>query len=895
MKTDKKKLLKKVIAVSLLASMAVMNQMSYVAPMAYAFTEDTEAKLAQITATHDISALAESFVETPENGGIISINITQAGTYLFKGTNYNTDGACYIDVQVTVAEGVTANLIFDGLEIANKNGFHEDSSGNISVRGVANSPFVINGTANVYIKSDSVLTADKEMYGNFFSGDGTVNFMESENGAMLTTDWIDTTNIGVHGAYLDAGPSGSFKMTDGYCGSTDCWLGADDVITGGYCTLHNDYISYPTDGNGHDVYRSTLEGLPADTKVVSYNGNTYSFTYTDADGKLITFLPDLTQSGLAIAVGDEVYLYEADDITSDTNDYSATIYTFSDPTPLVDGIKLTKEYGDSEFGLTVNDDATVDENVTALKVNSADPISETDTGEYSTNAEISFTYGGQEYTMDIEVPVEITAKELTATITAEDKVYDKSSEVDVEVSFEGLVGSDTLTAEDYTVTAEFDDADGNVGTEKTVTAVITLSDDITNYTLANNGEATATADITAKDITVKSATVSDKVYDGTTDATVTAVEFDGVIDGDVVDYTATGAFADKNAGEDKAVTGTVTLKDTETNYKLTDGKFSTTADITEKGISVAEIKISDKTYDGTTKAIVESIKFEGVEEGIVITEDDYEITAVFDDKNAGEDKTVTVTITLKGQLKDYALEESVITVKADIAKAKITIDSIISSDKLFDGKDDADIADVRFKGSVASDKITYTATGKFDSAEIGADKTVTATITLTGDSAKNYEFDGGKATVVFTQKTDSDINGVSGVADDKDSVFTYKSAADKDDLKKPVSFTQVADISGETSFTYVVDEEGTYDIYFVYKKKIADLGNNDVATIYAALSEDGYMTREMSTSDYFTKVYFGDEVYEVEEGYGLFIYRILDVPDKYTIYVSEDVILSDEA
>lgn len=805
MKTDKKKLLKKVIAVSLLASMAVTNQMSYVAPMAYAFTEDAEAKLAQITETYDISKLAESFVETPENGGIISINIDQAGTYLFKGSNVVNEGTgeeYSIDVVVTVAEGVTANLIFDELEIVNKNGTYEDSSGNISFVGVANSPFVINGTANVYIKGDSVLTADQEMRGSFFSGSGTVNFMESENGAMLTTYVIDTTNIGVYGAYLDAVPGGSLKMTDGYCGSTEIWLNMDDVITGGYCALHNG-SSYPTDGNGNNVYRSTLEGLPEDTRVVSYNGKTYNFTYTDADGKLITFLPDLTQSGLAIAVGDEVYLYEADNITPGTNDYSATIYTFSDPTPLVDGIKLTKEYGDSEFGLTVNADATVDESVTELKVNSADPISETDAGEYSTNAEISFSYGGHDYTLDIEVPVEITAKELTATITAEDKEYDGTSDAEVTVEFEGLAVNDALTADDYTViSADFEDE--KAGSDKTVTATIELSADITNYVLAED-TAETTADISAKEVTF-TATAKDKTYDGKTDAEVT-VELDGIIEGEVMDTTVSAVFADKNAGENKVVTGSVELaSEGAENYVLADdGKFET---------------------------------------------------------------------------------------KASIKKAALKITDITSSDKLFDGSANALVADVQFD---ADEKIDYTVTGKFDSAEAGEDKSVTATVTLTGNSALNYEFEGGKTTAEFTKKTDSDIIDINGVADDEDSVFTYKAVADMSGLVEPKAFTKAADIAGETSFTYIVDEESTYDIYFVYKKKIADLGTNDTATMYAALSANGWMTREMTTGDYFTKVIFGSETYTVEEGYGLFIYRILDVPDKYTIYASEDIVLSDEA
>ena len=83
-----------------------------------------------------------------------------------------------------------------------------------------------------------------------------------------------------------------------------------------------------------------------------------------------------------------------------------------------------------------------------------------------------------------------------------------------------------------------------------------------------------------KSLTIMGATVTGKTYDGTTDATVTAVSFDGLEDGDTLvnneDYTVSNAKYDGvNATGDGAatkVTFTVTLKDTETakKYTLTD-------------------------------------------------------------------------------------------------------------------------------------------------------------------------------------------------------------------------------------------------------------------------------------------------------------------------------------
>lgn len=58
--------------------------------------------------------------------------------------------------------------------------------------------------------------------------------------------------------------------------------------------------------------------------------------------------------------------------------------------------------------------------------------------------------------------------------------------------------------------------------------------------------------------------MEDKTYDGNQDASVTGVEFTGLVEGDSLtsgtDYTAKAAFTDKNAGDSKQATVTVTLK-----------------------------------------------------------------------------------------------------------------------------------------------------------------------------------------------------------------------------------------------------------------------------------------------------------------------------------------------
>lgn len=83
--------------------------------------------------------------------------------------------------------------------------------------------------------------------------------------------------------------------------------------------------------------------------------------------------------------------------------------------------------------------------------------------------------------------------------------------------------------------------------------------------------------VSPKTISIGGIVVKNKDYDGTTDATVAAVTFNGVINADTVDYTATGTFADKNAGTGKSVTVKVTV--TNKNYILDNDTFTTTATI----------------------------------------------------------------------------------------------------------------------------------------------------------------------------------------------------------------------------------------------------------------------------------------------------------------------------
>lgn len=139
--------------------------------------------------------------------------------------------------------------------------------------------------------------------------------------------------------------------------------------------------------------------------------------------------------------------------------------------------------------------------------------------------------------------------------------------------------------------------------------------DAGSYTLtANNGTTTIEKAVTVNPATISitSATVQDKIYNGTTDATVTSVTFSDLVEGDSLtsgtDYTASAEFTDADASDSKEATVTVTLTDTVKNYTLASGGNTTTATGTISPLPVVlEWETTSFTYDGNLKTVTATV------------------------------------------------------------------------------------------------------------------------------------------------------------------------------------------------------------------------------------------------------------------------------------------------
>jgi hypothetical protein len=249
----------------------------------------------------------------------------------------------------------------------------------------------------------------------------------------------------------------------------------------------------------------------------------------------------------------------------------------------------------------------------------------------------------------------ISAKALTVSgLTAADKVYDGTSTATINTS--STVTSGLITGDDFAVatTGAFRNAgntanDKNVGTAKTVQLASTYTgNDVGNYTIT--GQAVATANITPKAMSITGITAADKVYDGSTAATVSTsgLVMNGLVSGDSVNVTATGTFRnanntanDKNAGTAKTVqlTSAYTGSDID-NYTIT-GQSTTTATIAKKDVAFTRITADSKSYNASAATNITTDTVSGTigAETLYISG-----SGTFESSNPGVNKTVTVNM-----------------------------------------------------------------------------------------------------------------------------------------------------------------------------------------------------------------------------------------------------------
>ena len=242
-----------------------------------------------------------------------------------------------------------------------------------------------------------------------------------------------------------------------------------------------------------------------------------------------------------------------------------------------------------------------------------------------------------------------------------------------------------------------------------------------------------------KPLTVTGAVALDKVYDGTTTATIaSATLFSAeVLGADNVSLNVGSAtFVDANVGNNKAVTGLSLLGTDAANYRLLVNS-NITAAITPKPLTVTGAAAASKVYDGTAYATIT-----GATLSEIVGTDDVSLNvglATFTDANAGTDKTVTVTSSrLNGaSAANYSLTE-IGMLTATITPKPLTVTDAAAASKVYDGTTSAIITGATLVGIEGTDVVTV-GTATFADANVGTDKVVTiASASLCGANATNY-------------------------------------------------------------------------------------------------------------------------------------------------------------
>lgn len=225
-----------------------------------------------------------------------------------------------------------------------------------------------------------------------------------------------------------------------------------------------------------------------------------------------------------------------------------------------------------------------------------------------------------------DTTADITAKEIAINGAAVEasRIYNGTTDAKITNAGTPSVNYDGENLKVAAGKAAYDNK--NVGKGKAVmfTGFALEGDAAANYKLTAQPDA-VTADITVKEIKiVDTAVEASKVYDGSTDAKITEKgTFDGLIDGDKVDIvTGKAAYDDKNVGNGKAVTfyEFALSGDDAANYVLSAQPASTTASISAKELTISDLKVKDKQYDGKNTAEIDGTPtLVGVVDGDVLT------------------------------------------------------------------------------------------------------------------------------------------------------------------------------------------------------------------------------------------------------------------------------------
>ena len=546
------------------------------------------------------------------------------------------------------------------------------------------------------------------------------------------TGTFDTKSVGVNKTVTISG--GTLSGADG----GNYTVGGISDTTTADITARNLTASYT---GSNKTYDSTIAAIVSGSSSDVISGDSVTFSQTAAfanknagTGKTINV------NGIAIAgadAGNYTLQNTMTTTTADINAKSLSVSAFTASNKVYDGTVAATLSGGTLSGVIAGDAVSLsgvagafdNKNVGTGKTVaiSSGSLIGADAGNYTLGSTSGTT------------TADITSRSLTASYTGNNKVYDGILAAGVTGSSTNIVAGDVVN---FSQTATF--TNKNVGTGKAinVNGIALIGADAGNYSLSGTS-ATASANITAKNLGVGAFAAQDKVYDATTAATVTGGLLSGVIAGDAVGLTGiTGSFNNKNVGTNKTVTvsgGSLSGADA-ANYVLGSTSGATTADITPKTLIASAITALDKVYDGSIFATLSGGSLPGVISGDTVRLAG--VSGSFDSKNVGTNKTVTISGgALSGSdAGNYSLGATGGSTTADITPKNLTVSARTAQDKVYDGTTAATLNGGALSGAITGDAVSLSGvSGNFDTKNVGVNKTVSISSgTLGGLDAGNY-------------------------------------------------------------------------------------------------------------------------------------------------------------
>ena len=470
-------------------------------------------------------------VTTEEAGVTITYSEIENGTYSNENPAYTNAGTYTVWYK---AEKTGSTAVAGALEVA-------IGKKDVTVSGITALDKPYDGN------TDATLDCTKAVINGKLEKD---TLIVTAKGAFADADVGEGKTVKISGLTLGGGSAGNYQLAEeGQQTTTTASITANplSIKADGYTGIY--------DGESHSISVTTEEDGVTITYSEIENG-TYSNenpAYTNAGKYTVWYKAEKTGStamtgALEVAIGKKDVTVSG--ITAQDKPYDGNTAAVLDCSGAVFAGKLDKD---------------------TLTITAKGMFTDADVGEDKTITISNLVLGGEsagnyqlaEEGQQAETTASITANELKLTAAAYTGIYD------------GEPHSISVTSEENGVSITYSETE--TGAYSAVNPAYTNAGTYTVwYKAEKTGSATVTGALTVaigkKDVTVSGIKAADKPYDGKTDATLdfSGAAFKGKLDKDTLTVTATGTFADAEAGENKTVVISGLTLDGESagNYQL---------------------------------------------------------------------------------------------------------------------------------------------------------------------------------------------------------------------------------------------------------------------------------------------------------------------------------------